>query len=89
MTINVDTIFLLLIAFVAAYGLARIRHQWRIDTTKHLFVDEIACPKCGARPGVPCFFAGGYACNERFLAVEPENERRKSIRDKSSRAGRK
>jgi hypothetical protein len=55
------------------------------ETTKNLYVSEIECPKCHARPEVPCFFSNGYACSERWEAVRVENIVRKDKRDKANR----
>jgi hypothetical protein len=84
----IDAGFVVAIILVVLFGTAHIRYKLHGGKVKHLYVEEIKCPKCGARPNVPCFFAGGYACNERFVAVEAENDKRRSERDKSSRAGR-
>jgi hypothetical protein len=61
-------------------------HTWALyDKNKHLYVSEIECPKCGARPGVRCFFSeGGYAHEERWGSVTEENEIRKARRDKAN-----
>jgi hypothetical protein len=62
---------------------ARTAHLY--ETTKNLYVSEIECPKCHARPDVPCYFANGYFCPERWEAVRVENIVRKDKRDKANR----
>jgi len=58
---------------------------WVDERLKNLYVSEIECPKCHARPGVPCFFSNGYACPERWEAVHVVNIARKDKRDRANR----
>ena len=58
-----------------------VRTYVNYERTKNLYVSEITCPKCHARPEVPCYFSNGYACTERWEAVRLENIVRKDRRE--------
>ena len=79
---QIDTYFCIAIGLVL-YRISMLAHKaWTVDNVKNLYVTEIACPKCGARPDVHCFFSdGGYACSERWEAVRVENIVRKGKRE--------
>jgi len=52
----------------------------RYHRTKTLYVDEIKCPACYARPGIKCFTEAGYAHQVRWDAVGKENDKREARR---------
>jgi hypothetical protein len=73
------------IALVVGFAGANLHHYYthRYD---RLYINEVRCPKCKARPGRGCVgqpYDGQrwpYTCYERWEAVDQENHRREHPR---------
>lgn len=75
---------------------ARYLHlHYKAKGMERLYINEIKCPNCGARPNRSCIgkeFDGQrfpYTCIGRWFAVDKENERREVLREQSSRTDRR
>ena len=76
-----------LTSVVIGYASYRFYGQYPYHRTKRLYINEVTCPKCGARPGVGCVGAEydglrfPYTCMERWYKVDEENEKREALRE--------
>lgn len=75
------------LAFMAGFLIPYLHHKYKEHNSKMLYINEVKCPHCGARPYKPCAnapFDGQrypYSCLERWYAVDKENEKRDKRRE--------
>ena len=73
------------LALVVGFASAHLHHYY-LHRFDRLYINEVTCPKCGARPNKGCVgqpFGGQhypYTCLERWYKVDAENERREKRR---------